>query len=249
VPGWRRVGLRKRQAFAAAERRIVERGASIIALSSQQRAEAIEHLGARSEQVKVIFNGIDLARFTPPQDPALSEARARLGLDHREVMVLFIGQDFARKGLDRLLAGIRRADDARFKLHVVGQGNPIEAPFATYHGPMSDVRPMLHAADMLALPSRSDPFGLVALEAMACGIPAIVSRACGVAEAMTDGVHGSVVDNTDDPDAWADAIRQWIEPAPRHAARQSLMTHRSRLGIEAHVDAVVELYQRRIDAR
>lgn len=252
VPGWRRAWLTKRWAFVAVEREIVSRGAGIIALTAQQQRDAIERLGASPDRVQVMLNGIDLDRFVPPTTDQRRHSRATLGLLDAQAMVLFVGQDFARKGLDRVVAAMEHLGDDRLRLHVVGEGTPINASFATYHGPQRDVVPYFHAADLLVLASRADPFGLVAAEAMAVGVPAIVSRACGAAEAMIDGVHGSVVENTDDPAPWARAIAHWNMPSHRLDARVALASHRESLGIEAHVDRIVACYravQRRKVAR
>jgi UDP-glucose:(heptosyl)LPS alpha-1,3-glucosyltransferase len=243
VPAWRRALLAKRRAFASVERAIVARGAEIIALTHQQKRDAIDRLNAVPGNVHVVFNGIDLDRFVPPTLAARRESRARLGLLDSQVMVLFVGQDFARKGLDRVVWAISRLKDDRLRLHVAGEGTPIEASFATYHGAQRDVLPLFHAADMLVLASRSDPFGLVAGEAMAVGIPAVVSDACGAAEAMIDGIHGSVVPNTDDPEPWARAVAYWVDPTHRLDARSALASHRASLGVETHVDRILACYR------
>lgn len=242
LPAWRRPLLRKRQLFARVERNLIAHGVTMLALNQRQQREAIELLGAQPAKVHVVHNGIDLLRFAAPAASQRQTARTRLGLTDSQVMILFVGQDFARKGLDRLILALTRLQDPRLRLHIVGSGAAIAAPFATYHGAQRDILPWLHAADMLVLPSRADPFPLVALEAMACGIPTILSDACGTAEAMTDGLHGSIVSNTNDPQPWMRAIAHWAAPTNRLAAQTALASHRAALSNEAHVDQILAHY-------
>ncbi len=111
--------------------------------------------------------------------------------------VIFVGTEFRRKGLDRLIRAIRPG----MRLFVVGRGERHRyfSRLARQSGPsgrvhfegwQEDVRPYYAAADVVALPSRSEAFGLCILEGMACGLPVVASPNSGVSELITDGVNG-----------------------------------------------------------
>src|SRR5436309_14776541 len=80
-------------------------------------------------------------------------------------------------------------------------------------GEVADLRPVYSAADILILPTIYDPFSNACLEALACGLPVITTRANGFSEIIEDGVHGSIVDFANDLVGLRDAIQLWSDAA------------------------------------
>src|SRR5262245_4210968 len=127
-----------------------------------------------------IPNGIDTANFAPPEAGARRAARIRLGLPQDGPVVLFAGRLVDKKGVPLVVAAIRRLPAARFL--IVGDGplaHQIREPAANVTW-LPRVEPArmtdcYHAADCLLLPSHGEGLPLVVQEAMACGLPAIVS--------------------------------------------------------------------------
>ncbi|TQM63989.1 glycosyltransferase family 4 protein [Humibacillus xanthopallidus] len=160
----------------------------------------------------VIGNGVDIERFRPPSDTERADARAALGRTPDDRVVLFIGNEFGRKGLPLLLEAMARLDD-RTHLHVVGGTPDLVAQASSsaaaaglgervhFDGPHADPRPWLRAADVLVMPSAYESFGLVVLEALATGVPVVATPTGCVPDLVVDGVNGAVVDAT--PDAVA----------------------------------------------
>ena len=118
-------------------------------------------------------------------------------------MLAFVGSGFARKGLDTVLAAMARSR-LRSRLVVVGRDRELPrfaalaqalkiAGRVSFAGGVDDVRPHYAAADALVLPTLYDPFPNVVLEAMAMGLPAIVSDQCGAAELVKHGESGWIV--------------------------------------------------------
>ncbi|GAA2168285.1 UDP-glucose:(heptosyl)LPS alpha-1,3-glucosyltransferase [Humibacillus xanthopallidus] len=155
----------------------------------------------------VIGNGVDIERFRPPTPEERSEARASLGRSSDERVVLFIGNEFGRKGLPVLVEAMAGLDD-RTHLHVVGGTPDLVAQASSsaaaagladrvhFDGPHADPRPWLHAADVLVMPSAYESFGLVVLEALASGVPVVATPTGCVPDLVADGVNGAVVEAT-----------------------------------------------------
>jgi len=218
----------------SAEIRIAGGADRIVAATPIERADLAWHLGADPVRVAVIPCGVDVELFRPrPSEPA----RQRLGLDAEHVL-LFVGRLTPIKGLETLLRALAvlRSDGlarSRLTLLVVGGAKGDEAgsehlrrvaselgvgAWVDFRGPQpQDVLPDYYAAaDVCLMPSRYESFGMVALEAMASGVPVIASRAGGLAVTVQDGVTGRLVPEGD-VSALARAVAALLgdEPARR----------------------------------
>ena len=199
----------------AAEVRIAAGADRIVASNLVERADLAWHLGADPGRVAVIPCGVDVELFRPR---AVGPARARLGLDAEHVL-LFVGRLTPIKGLETLLRALAvlRSDGLAAKkltLLVVGGTKGDEAgsghlrrlahelgvgEWVNFRGSQpQDVLPDYYAAaDLCLMPSRYESFGMVALEAMASGVPVIASRAGGLAVTVQDGATGRLVPEGD----------------------------------------------------
>ena len=157
----------------------------------------------------VIGNGVDVDRFRPPTDSERRSARHELGLGPDERMVLFIGNEFGRKGLPLLVDAVRALGPGTRLVAVGGTADLIAAEAGRHSsvalgdrlqfaGAHPDPRPWLHAADVLAMPSAYESYGLVVLEALACGVPVVATPTGCVPDVVVDGVNGAVVEATAD---------------------------------------------------
>lgn len=185
----------------------------------------------------VIGNGVDTERFRPPTPVERHEARAALGVDADQRVVLFIGNEFGRKGLPLLLQSMTRLESSVVVVVVGGTPDLIAAeagrePAARlgarlrFAGAHPDPRPWLRAADVLAMPSAYESYGLVVLEALACGVPVVATATGCVPDVVVDGVNGAVVDAT--PEALAQGLARVLaaDVGPvRAAARAAAEQH------------------------
>ena len=170
------------------------RGADEVVAVSRDLAGRIVDLGADPGRVRVLYDGVDAALFHP--GPA-AEARARLGLEADGPAVLFVGNLLPVKGLDVLVeaCALLAGDGVAFTAYLVGQGPEgarlgrriarlgLEGRFELVGPRTHDALPdWYRAADVFALPSRSEGVPTVLLEAAACGLPFVASRVGGIPE-------------------------------------------------------------------
>ncbi len=199
----------------------------------------------------VISNGVDTERFAPPTAVERAEARAALGLGKDQMVAVFVGHEFERKGLDVALAALPEVS-LDVHLLVVGGTPPMvaearrsaEALGVASHvrlvGTQADPRPFLHAADVLVLPSAYEANALVVLEALACGLPVLSTRVGYAPDLIRDGENGYLIERTA-----ADLARRWRDVA---AGDRVGWRERSRASAERHAwPRIAEQYLTLVD--
>ena len=240
--------------YLALERGLFEgRAKAIVANSERGKAEILAHYRADPNRIRVIYNGVDLDRFRPPDADGRNKARAHAGFAGDDRMVLFVGSGFARKGVEaavRALARLGARSRGRTSLVVVGRGDagPYQRLASSlgigdrvrFVGPSTDVTTWYHAADLLLLPTLYDPFANVCLEALACGVPVVTSAANGAAEILTEET-GVVVEAASDVAgvaAGGDTVLGW-GPSRAGACRRVA----ERYSLERHLRETLSLYE------
>jgi len=233
----------------SAEQRMFEhpRLRAVICNSNMVREEIRRAFRIAPEKLHLIYSGVDLEQFHPRHRERLrGAARAELGCRPRDTLFLFAGSGFSRKGLDATIEALAAAANDSFWLLVVGKDRELEKFKAKggrthFLGAREDVRPFYAAADCFILPSRYDPFPNTALEAMAMGLPAIVSSRCGAAEVIEAGVNGWICQPDDAP-----GIARLMHDADRavRAGRigEAARATAERFGIDAMANRLSQLY-------
>ena len=210
----------------AEEARIVGAADRIVASTVVERAHLVGHYGADPSRIAVIPCGVDTELFTPGAQAA---ARAALGLGD-EPQLLYVGRQTPIKGLETLLDAMARlrAGGTPARLSIVGgdADEPLDGHEAalrerlgrlglgkavTFVGaqPQDRLPAWYVAADATVLPSYYESFGMVALEAMACGSPVVASRVGGLQTTVRDRVTGLLV-REHDPAALAEALERLL---------------------------------------
>jgi len=185
---------------------------------SRKVAEDLTRYYGRTENLHVVYHGCDLKSFSPSRRSVLrAEARAALGLGDLDFAILLIGNDWQKKGLQSLLEAVASLSTHFLRILIVGNDNP--APFRrlleqkalagrVQFLPLRQDPEFYYAAtDLYAGPSLEDAFALPPLEAMACGLPVIVSRRAGVSEIVHHGEDGIILDDPED----SATLAKWIE--------------------------------------
>jgi len=192
-----------------------------ICVSNPVEADELVRLyGAPRERLELVPSGVDPAFFSPGDRAG---ARAALGLDDRPTL-LFVGRIQPLKGLTVAVEALARLADRRTRLVVVGGPSGLDGPVEMERvvalvdrlglaERVLFVPPQPHhllsswyrAADVVVVPSRSESFGLVALEAAACGVPVVAAAVGGLRTLVDDGVSGFLVEDRD-PASFARAV-------------------------------------------
>jgi glycosyltransferase involved in cell wall biosynthesis len=190
------------------EKRIYRRHSVSLTAISEHSSNSIRHFFGRDDVLLVRY-GVDLETFHPAARVKRRDAeRAFFGVRASDFCILLIGNDWKSKGLDTLLTALACCPDLGFIVLVVGSGDP-----RTYEpqirklalenrirfvGSSPDVIRFYAAADAYVAPSLEDAYGLPTLEAMACGLPVIVSSRAGASEIICDGEDGFVLRDPED---------------------------------------------------
>lgn len=233
----------------------------VIALSRMVANDFLRYQPIRPEQLRLVYNGTDIERFSPENRVTFRcSTRKDLGVPEDEVLFLFTGNDFHRKGLPAAVKAVHRLKDQGHKvgLLVVG-GKPyrrigyrfgIRDDLAVrFTGQVDDSVPYYAAADAFVLPTLYDPCSLSVLEAAASGLPCITTSLNGAGELMTEGLEGYVIDDPQDVQTLADRMERLLDFDRRHlmgaAARQLMLLHT----LDRNCDELLSVYREVIEGR
>jgi D-inositol-3-phosphate glycosyltransferase len=247
------------------EEQVVAAAARLVANTADEARQLIDLYGADSQAVDVVHPGVDLEQFTPGE-PGVS--RRRLGLAEDSVILLFVGRIQPLKAPDILLHAAARLVETdpslRTRLLVVVCGGPsgtgLEHPTSlsdlaadlgiadiVRFEPPGD-RQMLadwyRAADISVVPSYSESFGLVAVEAQACGTPVVAAAVGGLRTAVLHETSGVLVEGHD-PRDYASVLRHLIDHPERLAElSRGARMHAATFGWAATTTGLLDTYAR-----
>jgi UDP-glucose:(heptosyl)LPS alpha-1,3-glucosyltransferase len=108
---------------------------------------------------------------------------------------------------------------------------------------------MYTQSDFFVLPTKHDPCSLVVLEALAMGLPVITTRFNGACEIMTHGVHGYILEDPNNVQALAEAMRKMLDPQRRAEISEACLELRPKLSYQHHLDQLLAIYQAIVHAR
>jgi D-inositol-3-phosphate glycosyltransferase len=255
------------------EAEIAEQADLLIASTADEADELVDSYGAGSERVVVVPPGVDLAMFQPIER---EEARRKLGFGTGRI-ILFVGRLERLKGVDVAVRALgllrdRRHDDVR--LVILGEDSrdadesekerlkALAVDLAVsdrvdFVGPVAqhELPYFYGAADVCVMPSFSESFGLVALEAQACARPVVASSVSGLRSVVRDEVSGYLIDGHD-PAEFAERIGRLLdepEVAQQMGRRGRLLAQRFSWSLtadrlQAHFDEVVDRNQEMVQA-
>ncbi|MFT3661112.1 MAG: D-inositol-3-phosphate glycosyltransferase [Gordonia sp. (in: high G+C Gram-positive bacteria)] len=243
------------------EQQVVAEADRLIANTRAEASELVEFYAANPAKIDVVVPGVDLDCYSPRPR---AQARAALGLDPDDVLVTFVGRIQPLKAPDVLLAAaaplIRADPTGRLRLLIVGgpSGTGLERPTAladlardlgvadrvTFLPPQApvDLANVFAASNLVAVPSYSESFGLVAVEAQACGVPVIAADVGGLGVAVRDGVTGRLVAGHD-IDVWTRELKAMLDdPAGLERYAAAAPAHAQAFSWEHTVDALLTSY-------
>jgi UDP-glucose:(heptosyl)LPS alpha-1,3-glucosyltransferase len=214
VPAWIRQVLPRHRIRLVLERSAVRHAArhQLIAVSDNVAADLGRWYGVSPARIAVVPPGFDPAQCSPERSRTIrQEVRSELGLADDSLVLALVANEYHRKGLGtlleamadprvnrpglRLLLAGRMAPDAyRSEIERLGLGDAV-----TWIGPVDDIARIYAAADLFVLPTRYEAFGMVIIEALACGLPVVTTIGAGASVAVHAGVNGLL--QTDPADA------------------------------------------------
>jgi len=197
----------------------------ILSNSSFETDQLVSHYGADPSRIEIVPPGVDHSIFNPA---CKSEARRLLNLSEQKTL-LFVGRIQPLKGVDLAISTLAELEDKDARLILIGSSSGMEGPSEQRRitkmvkelgltNRILFVEPQPHeklvnwyrAADVLLMPSRSESFGLVALEAAACGLPVVASEVGGLQTIVENGLSGYLI-NDRDPWSYAAHVSKIID--------------------------------------
>jgi D-inositol-3-phosphate glycosyltransferase len=246
------------------ETQVVAGANALIANTDAEGASLVSLYDACPDIVHVVSPGVDLYTFTPGE--SRSAAREFTGQPHDALVVSFVGRIQPHKGPEVLIRAtselVKHTPLLRHKLivNVVGGASGANTQevdrlkeLSTWLGiddvvrftppvPRVDLPHWYRAADLVIVPSYSESFGLVALEAQACGTPVVATAVGGLRTAVADGISGVLVDGHD-PKAWSSVISRLLqEPQRRVLLSMGAIEHASHFGWDVTARGTLDIY-------
>jgi D-inositol-3-phosphate glycosyltransferase len=248
------------------ETQVVAAATGLIANTDAEAASLVSLYSACPDNVHVVSPGVDLYTFTPGAGRAA--ARDVVGLPQDALVITFVGRIQPHKGPELLIratsemikhspqlrpklvvniiggaSGANTSEVERMKELVAWLGISDVVQFAP-PVPRADLPQWYRAADLVCVPSYSESFGLVALEAQACGTPVVATAVGGLRTAVADGISGVLVDGHD-PRAWSSVLARLIqEPQRRVLLSLGAIEHASHFGWDATARGTLDIYDR-----
>jgi len=253
------------------ETQVVAAADSLIANTDAEAASLVSLYEACPDNVSVVSPGVNLKVFTAGAGKAA--AREFVGLPKDAHIITFVGRIQPHKGPEVLIrsiaemvhhsphlrpklianiiggaSGANQSEVERLKELVTWLGIDDVVRFAP-PVPREDLPQWYRAADLICVPSYSESFGLVALEAQACGTPVVATAVGGLRTAIADGISGVLVDGHD-PRAWSSVLARLIqEPQRRVLLSMGAIEHASHFGWDATSRGTLDIYDRVLSER
>ena len=260
IPRWRRIRFwrekRYRELAEIEKRQLACEKSVIVAVSKMVQGHFKTLHGLSGGRIRLIYNGVDTDRFSPQYCGGFREPmRLELGCSDCETIFLLVAHNLLLKNAEAAIRAFSRLTVAGASARLVIVGGKRPARFVrlanklglsgrvSFFEPTSDVRPYYAAADVYLHPTWYDPCSLVALEALACGLPVVTTRFNGVSEIMKDGLHGFILGDPADVETLARKMSVLLKPELRaemgKAARRLALEHT----FERQTEGFLSLYR------
>lgn len=233
----------------------------LIVVSDQMKRDMQEFYGSNGREIFVVPNAVDSNKFHP-QNRGLfrNSVRQSHGIRAETPVILFVGGDWERKGLQIVISALARVQRTDTLLLVVGPGDKSEyiklaerngvADRIVFAGISSKVEQYYAAADVMAFPSLYEPYGLVVPEAMASGLPVVISASVGASFLVTDELDGFVVENGLDEVAFTDKLNLVLnDEVLRRKIGDIARLTAAKLSWDNVAEETLRVYYRVLDAR
>lgn len=213
------------------EQQLVDNADALVVNTPEETNDLVDHYDADSDRIVVVSPGTDVDLFTPGTDRNTELSRRLLGIPLDAELVAFVGRLQQFKGPQVLIRAtaemVRRNPGRKLRVIICGGASGAAATERQYMElacelgvarrirfldprPPEELVTIYQAADIVAVPSYNESFGLVAMEAQACGTPVVAARVGGLPVAVAEGETGLLVDGHGTAD-WADALESLLD--------------------------------------
>ncbi|MFA6186032.1 MAG: glycosyltransferase family 4 protein [Phycisphaerae bacterium] len=234
--------------------RLLHRNADVFIAVSKTTAKWLGELNIPDEKIKIVYNAVNSSEFNPEKQ-SQKEARKILGVKSDAIVIGFVGRLVFDKGADLLIEAmsILKKRNIPCMLVLAGEGSQKQHlqrltadmgldECVTFLGFRKDVATFIAACDIGVVPSRFEPFGIVALEFMQMKAPMVCSGVDGLAEFIEDG-NTALVSSPNMPANIAESIEKLIrEPALRRVIAENAYKHVQQFSVAKQVEAINRLY-------
>jgi len=206
---------------AITEKAVLRSSKHLVAVSSLVERELVESYGVPRERITTVHNGVTLREFSPPLGDEKERLLQQYGLSKNNKLLLFVGGSaYERKGFRFLLDALPHISRDVVVIAICRNlskeyrellSNIAAAERVKVEQYVPNISQIYRAVDMYVLPTIYDPFPLAALEAMASGLPVVVSSCTGLVDIMKDGKNGIIVDDPSNVVELASAINLLAE--------------------------------------
>ena len=224
-------------------------------VTEKVRDDLVRIHGVPAERIDIVPPAVEVARFAGAKDGSL---RRKLSIGPEGKVVLFIGHSFERKGLaDAVAALAQTGEDAHLVVVGSGETEPYKREAESlgvgtrvhFTGAVDSPEEYYAAADLLVLPTRSDPWGIPVIEAMAAGIPVVTTDAAGSASAA-ERAGAALVVPARSPSRLAEAIGDLLgDPAKREEMGARGRAEAGRYDISSVLDTTLAIYEQALAER
>ena len=228
----------------------------ITCISEQCKKEIIQHYEIYANDIEVIYNGVDTRAFTPQNRIRYRDViRVKYAVAPDEVLLLFVGSGFKRKGLKYVIDALSLIDkDKKVKLLVAGRGKVREYQKLAEENGITDkiifigiyknIQEIYAAGDIFVFPSEYDAFGTACLEAMASALPVIASKTSGVSEIITPGIDGFIINHPIVAKEIVNYINLLLEKEKREQMGSAARQKAEMYSFNINVEKTLHIYQK-----
>jgi UDP-glucose:(heptosyl)LPS alpha-1,3-glucosyltransferase len=215
----------------------------------------MEYYSIPAERIEVIYNGVDHRVFNAGVKIHRKQMRNAYGIAEEAFVLLFVANDWERKGLTTIIRAVATAGIPGLRLMIVGRGKKapyvslakqlnIESGTLVFAAHSGNIENYYGMADVFVFPTRYDPFANVCLEAMACSIPCVTTKTNGASELIDHGKNGFVLSDWDDAHSLANFIMHLNDTDCRNALGVEAGVTASYYSWERHIDKTLRLFRR-----
>ncbi|MEW6531464.1 MAG: glycosyltransferase family 4 protein [Thermodesulfobacteriota bacterium] len=229
----------------------------IVAISDMVRNDMAAHFRIPADEIRLVYNGIDAAKFSAPPGDSRIEVRTELGFGADTVLFLFMAYDLRKKGIQYLVEATTKLGDmigaSKFGVIVVGS---LPSPalsrmvdrldlrsIIAFAGPTKEPERYYAACDVFVLPTFYDACSLVVFEAMAAGLPAITTASNGAAGIIDEGRNGMVIDQAQDINGLVNAMRRFLDSEALKSASEAARQTASRYTVQANHQEMLKVFR------